>query len=458
MEEPRSKTKRGPEPKSADELRPLMNQKPANQSVPLRYYSTSKLQWNNMAGGPIKSSLSASEKVSSEDERKLKPAPANQPHFRPGHPAPFSSTPTCPISAQANLRHSTPPVTTADIERKEAFELIKQGRELVKNWKLPSPATLQQYIGAMDLLRQNEQWPEEYAQSKKGFYFYRAAMIACTLSSIHDELTIIDRLQKKTDPAWVAKAKALSRQLGILKRYPPDQKKLHLGASILGKWQATGKAPRSNSKRPGLGGLPQNWCSCFWKSFPEDSSYRLPLAILISTGCRPSELVKGVRVERDESGDLLFCIQGSKTHGGKYGQQYRQITIAADSEEASFLLRSAEANQGTMTVFVKNAKALTESIRRHSKKIWPRRKYIVSPYSFRHQFSADLKNEYEPDEIAMALGHCVCKTQQYYGVRQQGRAGRKLIMVQAEKIPRQNQGQSFHDKRDNGNWSDFQPQ
>jgi len=38
---------------------------------------------------------------------------------------------------------------------------------------------------------------------------------------------------------------------------------------------------------------------------------------------------------------------------------------------------------------------------------------LLFPYSFRHQFAADLKNDLSPEEIAMAMGHSVCRTQQH---------------------------------------------
>lgn len=428
-----------------------MTQKPPGLATRQPHYSTIEAEWNNVAVAPVKSLLNVSEKVASQDERQLKTAPANLPHSIPGQPAPLHPTPTCPIPAQVNLPHPGTPVTPVQIEKRKAFQFIKEARGHLMSWKAPSAATMQQYKSAVKRIHQSDQLPEEYAQTKKGFYFYRAAMIACTLACLADEMKIIGQLQKKGDPAWLTQIQGLSGWLNFLRLYPPDQKKLHLECGIESKWQAEGKAPRSNSKRRGLGRLPIDWCAVFWESFPASSPYRLALAVLIASGCRPSELAQGVVVKIDGDGNLLIAIRGSKTHEGKYGQEFRELTIVPESEEARFLLKSVEVAQGTLSVAVKNAKALCEVVRRHSKKLWPRRNYVVSPYSFRHQFSADLKNDNERGEVAMALGHSTCKTQKYYGLRQQGRAGRKLIMVQAEKAPLQNQNQRFTDKCNNRN-------
>lgn len=338
-----------------------------------------------------------------------------------------------PKAGLANLKN---PVnhqgSPSPLSKEEAFKLITQARELVKNWEVPSLATMQQYEAATKRLRKKVCWPEEYAQTKRGYYYYRAALVATILASIQKNLVTINRLQKANDPAWLINCRQLEKPLRILTRYPPDQEGRHVESEIKSRWNAKGKVPRSNAKRKGLGGLPPNWRALFWKTFPEESPHRLALAILSLTGCRPSELVKGVSVELDDEGNLRITIAGTKTHGGVYGQEYRQLTLEPSGNEARALLHSVEAND-ILRVVIKNAKALSEAIRRHSKKLWPRRKYVVSPYSFRNQLSADLKNDHSPAEVAMIMGHSVCRTQQYYGVRNQGRAGRRILTCTAEK-------------------------
>jgi hypothetical protein len=83
---------------------------------------------------------------------------------------------------------------------------------------------------------------------------------------------------------------------------PSDQEQNHLELEIKSLWQKAGKNPRSNAKRKGIGKLPLTWRADFWKNFPENSPHRLALALLSTTGCRPSELVKGVQLKLDEHG------------------------------------------------------------------------------------------------------------------------------------------------------------
>lgn len=396
------------------------------------HYSTDDSAWNNVAGGPGKTFLNDSEKVAYKDERQLKHAPVN-------------------------LDNSTPQVNHNQITKEESFKLIVKARELVKNWQTPSLATMQQYQAAVKRLRKSKKWPEDYAQTKDAFYFYRAALVADSLAALQNNLVTINRLQKKNDPAWVTATTTLARPLKILSRYPPDQEQNHLELEIKSLWQKAGKNPRSNAKRKGIGTLPPNWRADFWMKFPENSPHRLALALLSTTGCRPSELVKGVQVELDEQSNLKVTIKGTKTHDGRFGQEYRQLTILVESKEAIFLQKSVVANVGTLHVAIKSPKALSEAVRRHSKKLWPRRKYVVSPYSFRHQFAADLKNDLYPEEIAMAMGHSVCKTQQHYGTRNQGRSGIPLLMVTAEKNLLQGKDRKMNEKRENRNWPGSQP-
>lgn len=394
------------------------------QTLNPAHYSTDDLAWNNVAGGPGKTFLNDSEKVAYQDERQLK-------------------------TAAVNLDNSNLQVNHNQITKEESFKLIVKARELVKNWQTPSLATMQQYQPAVKRLLKSKKWPEEYAQTKDAFYFYRAALVADALAALQNNLVTINRLQKKNDPAWVTATTTLARPLKTLSRYPPDQEQNHLELEIKSLWQKTGKNPRSNGKRKGIGKLPPTWRADFWKNFPEKSPHRLALALLSTTGCRPSELAKGIEVELDEHNNLKVTIRGTKTHDGRYGQDYRELTIMVESKEALFLQKSVVANAGTLHVAIKSPKALSEAVRRHSKKLWPRRKYVVSPYSFRHQFAADLKNDLYPEEIAMAMGHSVCKTQQHYGTRNQGRSGIPLLMVTSEKDLVQERDQRSSDKCEN---------
>jgi len=134
-----------------------MTIKEVSQPLNPPHYSTSNSAWNNVACGPGKRLLNDSEKVASPDERQLKHAPVN--------------------SGSSSLQGNHNQIT-----KEESFKLIIKARELVKNWETPSLVTMQQYQAAMKRLRQSKKWPEDYAQTKDGFYFYRAALVANALS------------------------------------------------------------------------------------------------------------------------------------------------------------------------------------------------------------------------------------------------------------------------------------
>ncbi|MGV1098748.1 hypothetical protein ACUUL3_04980 [Thiovibrio sp. JS02] len=174
------------------------------------YYSTSNSTWNNMAGDPGKTLLSGSEKETCPDGRQPKPA-------------------------QVNLEKAIPQVNHLSIKKEDAYAWIRNARELIKNWEVPSPATMKLYTATMARLRQSKKWPEDYAQSKRSYYVYRAAVVACTLSAIQNNLVVINRLQKKNDPAWLTASSSLCNLLKLVERYKPDQEKNHLAAGIKSK-------------------------------------------------------------------------------------------------------------------------------------------------------------------------------------------------------------------------------
>ncbi|MFN9528352.1 MAG: hypothetical protein ACK561_06705, partial [Pseudomonadaceae bacterium] len=59
----------------------------------------------------------------------------------------------------------------------------------------------------------------------------------------------------------------------------------------------------------------------------------------------------------------------------------------------------------------------------------------ISAYSLRHQFSADLKDEVEPDQVSLALGHVSRNSRKRYGHAKQRRSGSGglLVSVQADR-------------------------
>ena len=65
---------------------------------------------------------------------------------------------------------------------------------------------------------------------------------------------------------------------------------------------------------------------------------------------------------------------------------------------------------------IESAKAFSGYITKISKKLWPRKTYHASAYSFRHAKATELKNsDYDKEKIAQIMGHASVRSQQSYG-------------------------------------------
>jgi integrase len=153
------------------------------------------------------------------------------------------------------------------------------------------------------------------------------------------------------------------------------------------------------------------------------------MAVLQLTGCRPSELSRGVNVRLIE-GRLAFVIKGSKVSDCS-GQESRLLMVEPDSIPAKYLL--AHVSDSEMTnISLRNQKTFAEVIAAAGKQAFPRLRGRVSPYVFRHAFSSDLKSAgRDQAEIARALGHRVTRTQERYGRSAHGRGASSLVATHA---------------------------
>ena len=104
-------------------------------------------------------------------------------------------------------------------------------------------------------------------------------------------------------------------------------------------------------------------------------------------------------------------------HVCRIDQPWRRILVSTDSDQAGYLLNLLPLACHS----IKSAKRLTDEMSRISRKIWPELKPAVTPYTFRHAFSAEAKAALPPEQVAAALGHVSVKTQRHYGTRRQAR-------------------------------------
>lgn len=182
------------------------------------------------------------------------------------------------------------------------------------------------------------------------------------------------------------------------------------------------------SKRSALLGLPSDWMEQIC-NYNENSKYRDAFYVAALTGCRPSELKKGIvatyKLSSDGESELTFKIFGSKVTEHS-GQEWRTITYRNLEIIGAFskFLASIKA-EVTKRIHIESPINFTQEVRRIAKHLWPDHKSPVTAYCFRHQFSANLKSLKIGDDTSKALGHRSTKTRRLYGTASQAR-GRPL--------------------------------
>lgn len=186
------------------------------------------------------------------------------------------------------------------------------------------------------------------------------------------------------------------------------------------------------SKRSALLGLPADWMEQIC-NYNENSKYRDAFYVAALTGCRPSELKKGIvatyKLSSDGESELTFKIFGSKVTEHS-GQEWRTITYHNLERIGAFskFLASVKA-EGTKRIHIESPINFTQEVRRIAKHLWPDHKSPVTAYCFRHQFSANLKNMKIGDDTSKALGHRSTKTRRLYGTASQSRGKQVGISV-----------------------------
>jgi len=153
------------------------------------------------------------------------------------------------------------------------------------------------------------------------------------------------------------------------------------------------------------------------------------IAVMWAVGCRPIEIERGVDVIRRvrPGGRIILelVIPGAKV-GKNSGQEMRRLAIDSESSAGRALLEVL-GDQNRMTV-QRGAKRLNKDMSAIRQKIG----LTVSPYSLRHQTSANLKAQYGEngvEKVAEALGHAVTRSQGRYGSVRQAQSGGSGIMA-----------------------------
>lgn len=304
-----------------------------------------------------------------------------------------------------------------------------------------SESTKCDYIKKYKCMKRMNRMPES-SRCKNGFYAYRAALLYCTAVEASHALKCRDKAIYQ-GPEWQAAVIALQRCKAVFDRYPPDPDRRHWDSGSTSFTWVDVQAHRAKdktchpvpvrSKKRVLSKLRkiENWHA---KLFDQITPiHQNAAAICYLTGARPSEIARGVTVQKSGTPDnpmLTIQINGTKLTA-KTGQPERVLRVKADSPEGLHLLR--QCNDSQPFVINTTPANLTAAVIKAGRKAFPTLKETVSPYVFRHAVSAELKaSSASETRIAQTLGHQATKSQQSYGHSAQASGSHNILAVAAK--------------------------
>ncbi len=182
---------------------------------------------------------------------------------------------------------------------------------------------------------------------------------------------------------------------------------------------------KKRSKRQMLHKLPDDFREKIYDSL-SNSKYRLALLVAALSGCRPQELEYGIKLSLAD-GRLNLNISGAKViEGGVQGQAWREIEYSITNAHPLITAAIEELTRhgaNEILVSVASKDAYTAALRRAGRMLWPRMKSEITGYCLRHMFGSDGKAAgLSLEQLAMALGHSVTRTQSLYGQAQISKA------------------------------------
>lgn len=327
---------------------------------------------------------------------------------------------------------------------KEEMELIKNARSLLASLKLnqdgskknaASSATKTAYEKEFNRLLKvgNGKRTEIISaardtKSASTWYRRKAAIVMTMEQNIETALKNQDYFQREMRSRPTAENRA---------RFIEQLKLLNNSCVFLNSVKEVGPIPEENrkkraTKRTSLKGLPDNWRENIANRMIK---YKAPFLVAALTGCRPQELVHGVKLEIVD-GLIKATIKGAKVTENA-GQKQRVISLKIDGKLANDLAELVR--DGKNVVTLGSASNFTTAIRDAGRREYKNNNVDLSAYSLRHQFASDMKAAGFPaEDIAKAMGHISDKTASYYGSRQQNRGGGpKVESVTASKKVKQ---------------------
>lgn len=298
--------------------------------------------------------------------------------------------------------------------------------------RTPNATTEQKYLRAYNLMLKEGRTPIEKATTRQAFDFYRSAW----RFGIMAEIQRLGRSSEKARKAGHLESaqRRTSRQF---------QFAIALEASMLDTWAPKAKAVKraggtvkSKSKNPSKGGpvVPSREFAMAPLIVNGGRQQRVVerhterLAVLEAFGVRPSELLKGVRLEaittKRGNPRLRMIVEGAKWDGDTKGQQARSVFLTPTTASEKGLFETAQANGGKF--ILKSTPADVRSLNR----VLAKATEGLSCYSYRHAFGGSLKvacldGSMTREEAAKAMGHRSTESLSYYGQPSKS-GGRKL--------------------------------
>ena len=260
---------------------------------------------------------------------------------------------------------------------------------------------------------ETERWQqvfEPYAPASRSFYLMRAAAAWHYRRKISALVRSVDGLVTTyaPDEAVIAEVHTTLVSLEVIQGI---NRALLLQAS-------NRKARASRSKKEDLDQLAHDWKALIALRAQRSSTYADAVAVLSLTGCRPEELVSGVKVWLDGR-RIILRINGAKLSEFA-GQPWREIEVMSKNVPDSLLDPLLDGRDETY-VSIRSTAALREALKEMSRDLWPMRPHIV-PYHFRHSVAEDLRDSgWAEHEVAAVLGERSAATARHYGRKRKRR-------------------------------------
>ncbi|GEM_PF-1591010 len=304
-------------------------------------------------------------------------------------------------------------------------KIIAEAKAALEDFVAPSAATQVAYRRDVQRLMGDQVAIKAIRTS----YRYRAAWVWFWKHQISQHLSEPDGESSPNDhPELVVAVEHALRMLSIT---PPGGRQVAESLRQDRSGPKTGLRRLQQKKRQGLSILPAQWREQMLER-SLGSDVESALLVLAMTGCRPSELARGVIINFGEQ-KLNILIVGSKL-GVDMGQPVRLQQFSVEDAWAARLLETLALEHHAPACYAFPAKRLARRIGRLAQEQFFVEGGGPSPLSFRHQFAADLKKcGVSQEQIAAALGHQSVRTQGMYGDRKNGhsRAGGGLLQSSA---------------------------